>query len=240
MNKPEEFLHMPIPISMFSAVCALLGGVSAGAVAVSNAKPAPQPTEADVAAKAVADPAQATPAASTGTEAPTSGETDAAGTVFDPARHTGTKVKSGLWRMKTGLARGPGEGEDSPNYVNPNGATPAAASATTGAAASGSAAGAAAGTTSTADDDDEFAAFSAAANANATPAAAKARTWSDADLSKLNNQAAQKLGSADPVKATIAKFVPEGETPHSRNIPADQREAFAQEIEKVAGIEYVG
>lgn len=34
------------------------------------------------------------------------GEKDAAGTLFDPARHTGTLVKSsGLWRMKVGLSR---------------------------------------------------------------------------------------------------------------------------------------
>jgi hypothetical protein len=87
-----------------------------------------------------------------------------------------------------------------------------------------------------AEEDDEFAAFAAAAG----PAKAAARTWTDADLSKLANQAATKLGSPDKVKATITKHVPEGLTPHSRNIPADKREAFAVDLEAVAGIEYVG
>lgn len=41
---------------------------------------------------------------------PSSVETDAAGTPFDPERHTGTKVKSGLWRMKVGKSRPESEG----------------------------------------------------------------------------------------------------------------------------------
>ena len=88
------------------------------------------------------------------------------------------------------------------------------------------------------DEDDEFAAFAAAMKDE--PAEVPARTWTDADLSKLGNQAVQKLGNADPVKAVIARFTPEDATAHSRNIPVDQREAFAQEIEKLAGITYAG
>ena len=32
-------------------------------------------------------------------------EVDADGTPFDPAMHTGTKTKAGLWRMKVGVKR---------------------------------------------------------------------------------------------------------------------------------------
>lgn len=32
-------------------------------------------------------------------------EADADGHTFDPAMHTGTKTKAGLWRMKVGVAR---------------------------------------------------------------------------------------------------------------------------------------
>ncbi len=67
-----------------------------------------------------------------------------------------------------------------------------------------------------------------------------ARVWTDADLSKLGNQAAQKLGNPDPIKQVIAKYTPEGEVAHSRNVPADQRGAFAAEIEALAGIEFAG
>lgn len=154
------------------------------------------------------------------------GKVDAAGTVFDPARHTGSIVKAGLWRMKTGLSRGPGEGEDSPSYVNPNGVTTAQATQV-------------APVTGAVDEDDEFAAFTAAANTGAA-VVVPARTWTDADLSKLTNQAAQKLGSPDKVRETIAKHVPADQTPHSRNIPADKREAFAVDLETAAGIEYAG
>lgn len=42
------------------------------------------------------------------------GERDAAGVLWDPAKHAGTKAKvaSGLWRMKVGVKRPEGEGED--------------------------------------------------------------------------------------------------------------------------------
>jgi hypothetical protein len=74
----------------------------------------------------------------------------------------------------------------------------------------------------------------------ASTAAPTARTWADADLSKLCNQAAVAKGSPEPVKAIIAKFVPAGEPAHSRSIPMDQREAFAVEVETTLGIVYEG
>ena len=48
-------------------------------------------------------PAPTTPAAVSG-EAP---KVDGEGTPFDPAMHTGTLTKGGLWRMKVGVARPP-------------------------------------------------------------------------------------------------------------------------------------
>lgn len=210
----ELLVQIPVPLSMLGAVYALLGGVSAVALAAAPAKPASVLDAEQPEAEAVAVEANGA-----------TGEIDAAGTPFDPARHTGTKVKSGLWRLKTGMARLPGE------------ELPAGSPNDAGAAASSSGSAAAAGTaTGAVEEDDEFAQFAAAA----APASAKARTWTDADLSKLANQAATKLGSPDKVKATIAKHVPEGLTPHSRNIPADKREAFATDLETVAGIEYAG
>lgn len=60
------------------------------------------------------------------------------------------------------------------------------------------------------------------------------------ELGALCNQAAVKLGDPAPVKEIIAKFVPEGQVAHSRNIPAEQREAFAKEVETKAGIQFAG
>lgn len=157
-------------------------------------------------------------------------EVDAAGTPFDPARHTGTKVKSGLWRMKAGLSRGPGEGEDAipgnGTGTNESGPEPDAGNSATAPAAD--------------EEDDEFAAFTKANSEAEGAAAVPERTWTDADLSSLCAQAATKLGNADPVRAIIANYVPEGETPHSRNVPASDRAAFAAEVEKAAGITYAG
>lgn len=87
------------------------------------------------------------------------------------------------------------------------------------------------------DEDDEFAAF---ASAEVAPAAPAARKWTDADLSKLCNQGASKDGNPDRVKAIIGKYVPANEVQHSRNIPANVREDFAQELESTIGIQYAG
>lgn len=166
------------------------------------------------------DPA---PAAAAAPASENSGKRDAAGTLFDPARHTGTIVKSGLWRMKAGLARGPGEGED---------AIPAA-----GASAAAGAIPAAPALAPV--EEDEFAAFRAAAS-QAAPAAAvaPARSWTDADLSALCNQAAMATGNPEPIKAIIARYVPEGQQQHSRMVPDTHRELFAKEIEAAFGIQY--
>ena len=95
-----------------------------------------------------------------------------------------------------------------------------------------------------ASEDDEFAAF-AQAKAESDAAASSAgegpaREWDDADLSALLNQAALKLGGPEKIKEAIAEFVPEGAVAHSRHIPVERREEFAQRIEKLADIEFAG
>lgn len=226
MNR--DYVMVPVHVSKLGAVFAMLAGTSPVAVATGNVAAAeshrsePSPSASTVGT-------ESTNAAPASSEAPNenAGKTDAAGTVFDPARHTGSIVKSGLWRMKAGIARGPGEGEDSPTYVNPNGGS---VSTSTPAATP---------TPALVEEDDEFAAFRAAATPAATAPAA--RSWTDADLSKLCNQAAVAKGSPDSVKALIAKYLPAGTAaPHSRMIPAETREAFAVEVEAVHGIKYEG
>lgn len=56
----------------------------------SPATPAPAPTSESKPADAEGKPV---------------GEKDAAGTLFDPDRHTGSKTQAGLWRMKVGVSR---------------------------------------------------------------------------------------------------------------------------------------
>lgn len=226
-------------------VYALLGGASVPAIASGNvsaerAKPAtekPSATEEMPVSESPASDGSGATATNTASSFDVgkgtpggSVEVDAAGTPFDPARHTGTKVKSGLWRMKAGLSRGPGEGEDAipgnGTGTNESGPEPDAGSSATTPAAD--------------EEDDEFAAFTKANNEAEDAATVPERTWTDADLSSLCAQAATKLGNADPVRAIIANYVPEGETPHSRNVPASDRAAFAAEVEKAAGITYAG
>jgi hypothetical protein len=142
--------------------------------------------------------------------------------------------------MKVGVSRPaplpgfPKDGGAATGTASSGAGSPAGGSATTGSA--GSAAG---------EDEDEFAAFRAAAEkSNAGDAAAAAsvpaRKWTDADLGSLCNQAAVKLGDPAPIKAVIAEFVPEGQVPHSRNIPDDKREDFAKAVEAKAGITFAG
>lgn len=50
---------------------------------------------------------------------------DSAGTPFDPARHTGTKTKAGLWRMKVGVARPESEATPLPPSADTPPAPPA-------------------------------------------------------------------------------------------------------------------
>lgn len=167
-------------------------------------------------------------------------EVDAHGHPWSADMHAATKgtTKEGLWRMKVGASR------PDPKPGFPKDAAPTAASpATENGAASAPSTPAATATAE--EDDDEFAAFRAAADkAGAADAAAAAsvpaRKWTDADLGALCNQAAGKLGDPAPVKAVIAEHVPEGQVPHSRNIPEDRREAFAQAVEAKADIKFAG
>jgi hypothetical protein len=230
----NEFVMMPVPVSKFAAVCALLAGSAATAISAGSGNPSPPPPPSTLTSSGTAQSAPTSDAGVAATSEATGENTgeynfphDAAGTVFDPARHTGSTVKSGLWRMKAGLPRDPGEGEDSPSYVAPGGTAtpppPPAAAAQSAQAAP-------------ADEDDEFAAFATAA---AAPAAAQpARSWTDADISKLCNQAAVADGGPARVQALITKYIPEGQTNHSRNVPAAQRETFAQDVENTIKIEY--
>lgn len=281
MSGPAQFeftVKIGLDASLLAIVSALLAsqGISLPSIENKPGKaPPPPPANAAASPTAEASPTTSTAEAASPSEAnENAGKTDAAGTVFDPNRHTGTIVKSGLWRMKTGLSRPENEGENSPNYVKP-GETAAAGTKTpppppgaktpppppppavdpnrptdpafihdngdgtelwfvndawdSGHPVPGAAAASA--------EDDEFAAFAAAATAGAT---AQARSWTDADLSKLCNQAATKDGNPARVKPIIAKFTPAGAVEHSKNIPADQREAFAKEVEATIGITYEG
>lgn len=228
-----EFIMMPIPAHQFAAVCALLGGASTGAIAAAAPKPEPKP-------QPDAPQPDAPAAAGEAVETIAEGTVDAAGWPWDASLHASTKgmTKDGMWRMKVGVSRPePKPGFPKAGAEATGGASPASSSAAGEAAASQTAAAG--------EDEDEFAAFRAAADkANATDAAAAgavtARKWTDADLGALCNQAAVKLGDPAPVKALIAGAVPSGAVPHSRNIPEDQREAFAQAVEKAAGIEFAG
>ena len=161
---------------------------------------------------------------------------DAHGWPWSEDLHASTqgKTKDGLWRMKVGVSR-----------PNPKPGYPIGDTGTGGTGEVSKAADTAATETAGPDEDDEFAAFREAAEKSDTAAAAaKAaippRKWTDADLGALCNQAASKLGDPSPVKETISKFVPEGEVAHSRNIPEDQRAAFAAAVEERAGIEFAG
>lgn len=229
----EDFIMMPIPYSMFSAVCAVLGG-AAGNVLIS-----PVPTPAGGAAGNVAPISDALDEYGNSTEGNAPGvlvgEVDIDGHPFDAKLHTGTITKAGLWRMKAGVSRPepmPGFPKDAGTGTASSGEEPQAGNTATGANASE-------------DDEDEFAAFRAAADkseATDKKAAAEvpARKWTDADLGVLCNQAATKLNDPAPVMDMIKGYVPSGEVPKSRNIPADQREAFAQAVEAKFGIEFAG
>lgn len=228
----DDIIMMPVPRSQFTAVCALLSGVALSAIAVS-AKPTTIGI-ADLAPQADAPESAAVADVADGT-------LDAAGWPWDPSLHASTKgtTKDGLWRMKVGVARP----DPKPGFPKADAASTGGTGTTSNGAAgqsSGTAASAAAG-----EDEDEFAAFRAAAdNVNGTNAAAAAnipaRKWTDADLGALCNQAAVKAGDPAPIKAIITDFVPAGQVPHSRNIPDDQREAFAQAVESKIGITFAG
>jgi len=245
MSKFEHPLTVAITVlssEQLTAVYALLGGASLAAVAVSGSgKPVsvqPSPTSDAPAASAT----EAAPAVASTETAPAGdpNEVDAGGHPWSADLHASTRgtTKDGYWRMKVGVSRP----ADLPGF--PKGTGTDTATSPTSASGQG-ATQADPAPASTADDDDEFAAFrAAAAKTDAEDASAKAsvppRKWTDADLGALCNQAAVKLGDPAPVKAIIAEYVTEGETPHSRNIPEDKRAAFAAAIEAKAGIEFAG
>jgi hypothetical protein len=214
----------------------LVASAGAGALASGGAggRPVLDPPKAAAEPQPAAQP-QAQAQGDGGQPADT-GEIDAHGHPWSAALHASTKgtTKDGLWRMKVGVAR------PAPMPGFPKDASAPTGTASNGASAATGAAGSAAG-----EDEDEFAAFRAAAEkSNAGDAAAAAnipaRKWTDADLGALCNQAAVKLGDPAPIKAVIAEFVPEGQVPHSRNIPDDKREDFAKAVEEKAGITFAG
>lgn len=254
------FINMPIPADKYEAVCAVLAGVVGLSVTAqaraSTAAPeiVRAPVTADdngagptgAAPTGAEDQSQASGDAGASQAAIDPNDIDAHGHPWNPELHAGTKgkTKDGLWRMKVGVTRpdplpgfpkgdGAQSGDTGTSSATP---TPSATSSTATAAAP-------APTGTSTEDEDEFAAFrEAAAKSDATDNAAAAsvapRQFSDADLGALCNQAAVKLGDPAPIKEIIAKYVPEGQVQHSRNIPADKRDDFAKEVEAKAGIEF--
>lgn len=204
----------------------------AGLLAVA-AVAAPVAAEPRLTAAAPAPAAEPLPVSDAAEASPPAGETpvDSAGVVLDEAVHTGTQNKDGTWRRKKGAPANAGNSSTGATGAALNGSASTEAAGQHGEPAPTSDAGRG--------DDDEFAAFAAAA-AETEHVEVPARSWAEADLSKLCNQAATKLGSADKVKELIAQYVPEGEVAHSRNILVDDREAFAAAIEAAAGIQFAG
>lgn len=237
----NTFIHIPIPISMYSKVCALLGGASMNSISGSLASIDPAPSNSvmpEVAAKVAKEASMQDAPAPTSDlpEGVTPSTIDAHGHPWSADLHasTGSKTKEGLWRMKPGVSRP----DPLPGFPKEDGAPPTGTASS--ASSSATAQAAEQPTAAPADEDDEFAAFTAAAAATTTASETPPRKWTDADLGKLCNQAAVKLNSPDPVREIIAEFVPEGETAHSRNIVEADREAFAKAIEAKAGITFEG
>jgi hypothetical protein len=250
--------------AQLTSVYALLGGVLNAAVNVPG-KAVPTPGAAvsrsgavsrDTAKSSGTDETLAQDAqglAGTGETATTgvspsdaSHEIDAHGHPWSADLHASTKgkTKDGLWRMKVGVTRPdplPGFPVDAPaagTGTSSETEAPSATSQTATAAASGQPA-------TSGEDDDEFAAFRAAAAASdavdqTAAANVPARTYTDADLGALCNQAAVKLGDPSPIKEIIARYTPEGQVAHSRNIPEDKRADFVKEVEDKAGIQFAG
>lgn len=161
-------------------------------------------------------------------------ELDSAGVPFDEAIHTGTKKKDGTWRMKKGAVAAETPAQETSEFADNAGEE-------TASDADVSLPEDEAEASSEPEEDDEFAAFrQAEAALEETPAQVIERQWTDADMSALLAQAATKLGNADGLKKIIGKFVPIGAVVHSRHIPTDKREEFAQQVEEFAGIEFAG
>lgn len=233
-----EFVNMPIPVEKFTAVCALLGGAAYAIQSppvqeiFTSVADKSAPVKGDTASISEAEQIEEVLQEVIAEQPATDAEVDANGIPFDPALHTGTKKKDGTWRMKKGAVETP----SSTSTASPASETADTATAPAGSSPTGEPASAVAS-----QDDDEFAAFAAAAaKADAVEAKVPERVWTDADLGALCNQAAIKLGNPAPVKEQIAKFVPEGEVAHSRNVPADKRAEFVKAVEAAAGIEFAG
>jgi len=239
MYQNENYVMVPVPEKMYAAVCEVLAGRGTSPVVAELPKASPivETATEQVSSTETSDPVTAS-TVDTG-----SPEVDAHGHPWSELLHAATKgtTKDGLWRMKVGVTRP----APMPGFPKDTGTT------TTGEAMQQEPSVVSQAVTETAPvqtdtaEDDEFAAFrNAAADADATAAAAKAsvpaRKWTDADLGALCNQAAVKLGDPVPVKEIIQTFTPEGTVAHSRNIPEESREDFAKAVEAKAGIEFAG
>lgn len=248
--QPQDFIMMPIPAKTFTAVCALLGGALVVAKGSTTEEAEAREIPVVKSVSTVLDDPLNIPAVSEAAVAESVGdvEIDAHGHPWNEAMHASTKgkTKDGLWRMKVGVSRPdplPGFPVDNGGQSGDTGTssetpTPSATSPTATDQGSGQPATSAA-------EDDEFAAFREAAAASsaadeAAAASVPARQFSDADLGALCNQAAVKLGDPSPIKEIIARFVPEGQVAHSRNIPTERRDEFAKEVEAKAGIQFAG
>lgn len=239
--------------TQLASVYALLGGtaLASGNVVSGPAEPAksvivPASAGNETLAPASQESAGTGPSATT-IASPSDAEVDAHGWAWSPELHasTQTKTKDGLWRMKVGVQRPdpkPGfpipEGEE--ENIGTASETPMP-SVTLPTATEAESVQPAIST----EDEDEFAAFREAAAASdaadqAAVASVPERTYSDADLGALCNQAAVKIGDPSPIKEIIATYVPEGQVAHSRNIPEDKRAEFVAAVEGKAGIEFAG
>jgi hypothetical protein len=254
MFKQEDFIMLHVPLNMYTAVCALIGqGVptiaespKASNVNVERDTPrASDGVKTSVQENQASDGNGPTVTINVSPSDVDAGvpEVDAHGHPWNAELHASTKgtTKEGLWRMKVGVSRPdpmPGFPKDTGTPTNGADTKPAPSAASQAATEPAPA-------QADTSEDDEFAAFrNAAAAVDEADATAKAsvppRTWTDADLGALCNQAAVKLGDPDPVRALIAEHIPEGVVAHSRNIPEESRETFAKAVEAKAGIEFAG
>lgn len=170
MYKDENFIMLPIPASMFAAVCALLGGASSVAVAAAAPSPAPRPAPSPSPTAAAPTPAaeQSGAAAEASPAASDDGEIDAHGHPWSADLHASTKgkTKDGLWRMKVGVSRPdpkPGFPVEDASQASPDAATATEPAGSSQTQAPESAPASQDGSPAAGEDDDEFAAFRAAA-----------------------------------------------------------------------------
>lgn len=65
------------------------------------------------------------------------------------------------------------------------------------------------------------------------------KEYTDADMSKICNQAASSSADINIIKKLIAETVPEGQVSHSRNIPLEKRVDFVQKLQQICQIEFI-